>query len=146
MTCMKVRFAPSPTGELHVGNLRTALINYLFARKKGAQFMLRIDDTDTERTSASFEESIRKDLKWMGMNWDFEDRQSKRLHQYNAVLERPVRDGRVYACYETSEELALAKVTTRIWPTRFMIELLELTVRKNHSFTRRSTSSLALFT
>jgi len=106
---MKVRFAPSPTGELHVGNLRTALINYLFARKKGAQFMLRIDDTDTERTSASFEESIRKDLKWMGMNWDFEDRQSKRLHQYNAALERLVRDGRAYACYETSEELALKR-------------------------------------
>ena len=70
MTAIKVRFAPSPTGRLHVGNLRTALVNYLFARKTGGQFMLRIDDTDTERSSEAFEADIRADLDWMGMGWD----------------------------------------------------------------------------
>jgi glutamyl-tRNA synthetase len=65
MTAIKVRFAPSPTGRLHVGNLRTALVNYLFARKTGGQFMLRIDDTDTERSSEAFEADIRADLNWM---------------------------------------------------------------------------------
>ena len=76
MTAIKVRFAPSPTGRLHVGNLRTALVNYLFAHKMGGQFMLRIDDTDTERSTAAFEADIRADLEWMSMGWDCEDRQS----------------------------------------------------------------------
>ena len=70
MTLVKVRFAPSPTGRLHVGNLRTALVNYLFARKMGGQFMLRIDDTDAERSTDAFETDIRADLEWMGMGWD----------------------------------------------------------------------------
>ena len=74
MTSIKVRFAPSPTGRLHVGNLRTALVNYLFARRAGGSFMLRIDDTDDERSSTEFETAIRDDLNWMGMNWDCEDR------------------------------------------------------------------------
>ena len=78
MSSIKVRFAPSPTGRLHVGNLRTALVNYLFARKHGGSFMLRIDDTDEERSSAEFETAIRDDLNWMGMGWDCEDRQSSR--------------------------------------------------------------------
>ena len=67
MSSVKVRFAPSPTGRLHVGNLRTALVNYLFARKNGGSFMLRIDDTDEERSSAEFETAIREDLSWMGI-------------------------------------------------------------------------------
>ena len=79
MTDVKVRFAPSPTGNLHIGNLRTALVNYLFARREGGHFMLRIDDTDTERSMPEFEASIRADLEWMGMNWDSEDRQWARL-------------------------------------------------------------------
>ena len=78
MTPAKVRFAPSPTGMLHVGNLRTALINYLFARNAGGSFMLRIDDTDDTRSTVEFEEAIREDLQWMGMQWDEEDRQSAR--------------------------------------------------------------------
>ena len=86
MTAIKVRFAPSPTGRLHVGNLRTALINYLFARKMGGQFMLRIDDTDTERSTAAFETDIRADLEWMSMGWDCEDRQSSRLKRYDEAL------------------------------------------------------------
>ena len=109
MSNVKVRFAPSPTGNLHVGNLRTALVNYLFARSKGGHFMLRIDDTDTERSTAAFEASIRTDLEWMGMNHDSGDRQSERLGQYDAALQRLLEDGRAYACYETPEELALKR-------------------------------------
>ena len=109
MSNVKVRFAPSPTGNLHVGNLRTALVNYLFARSQGGHFMLRIDDTDTERSTAAFEASIRTDLEWMGMHQDSEDRQSERLGQYDAALQRLLTDGRAYACYETPEELALKR-------------------------------------
>ena len=109
MTAIKVRFAPSPTGRLHVGNLRTALVNYLFARKTGGQFMLRIDDTDTERSSEAFEADIRADLDWMGMGWDCEDRQSLRLARYYEALAQLVAAGRAYACYETPEELSLKR-------------------------------------
>ena len=109
MSQIKVRFAPSPTGNLHVGNLRTALVNFLFAHKAGGQFMLRIDDTDTERSTAAFEEGIRADLQWMGMAWDVEDRQSERLDRYDAVLAQLRAAGRAYACYETPEELALKR-------------------------------------
>ena len=109
MSNVKVRFAPSPTGNLHVGNLRTALVNYLFAHSRGGHFMLRIDDTDTERSTAAFEASIRTDLEWMGMHQDSEDRQSERLGQYDAALQRLLTDGRAYACYETPEELALKR-------------------------------------
>ena len=105
----KVRFAPSPTGNLHVGNLRTALVNYLYARHYGGQFMLRIDDTDTERSTAEYEASIRADLQWMGMNWDCEDRQSDRLERYDEALAHLLETGRAYACYETAEELALKR-------------------------------------
>jgi glutamyl-tRNA synthetase len=109
MSQIKVRFAPSPTGNLHVGNLRTALVNYLFARKTGGQFMLRIDDTDTERSTTAFETSIRNDLKWMGMDWDVEDRQSERLARYDQALAQLRDAGRAYPCYETAEELSLKR-------------------------------------
>ena len=109
MSKIKVRFAPSPTGNLHVGNLRTALVNYLFARRADGHFMLRIDDTDTERSTPEFEASIRADLTWMGMEWDSEDRQSQRLGRYDEALQKLVADGRAYACYETQEELALKR-------------------------------------
>ncbi len=109
MTAIKVRFAPSPTGKLHVGNLRTALVNYLFARKMGGQFMLRIDDTDTERSTAAFETDIRADLQWMSMGWDCEDRQSSRLARYDEALAMLVKSKRAYACYETQEELSLKR-------------------------------------
>ena len=109
MSQIKVRFAPSPTGNLHVGNLRTALVNYLFARKTGGQFMLRIDDTDTERSTTAFETSIRNDLKWMGMDWDVEDRQSERLTRYDQALAQLRDAGRAYPCFETAEELSLKR-------------------------------------
>ncbi len=104
-----VRFAPSPTGNLHVGNMRTALVNYLFARKEGGQFMLRIDDTDDERSTPEFEASIRADLAWMGMQWDVEDRQSTRLERYHEALDSLVAAGRAYKCFETQEELSLKR-------------------------------------
>jgi len=109
MSDVKVRFAPSPTGNLHVGNLRTALVNFLFARAGGGVFMLRIDDTDTERSTPEFEASIRADLEWMGMSWDTEDRQSARLDRYDEALRQLEAIGRAYPCYETQEELALKR-------------------------------------
>ena len=108
-TAPKVRFAPSPTGKLHVGNLRTALVNFLYAKAHDGHFMLRIDDTDTERSTAEYEAAIRADLKWMGMNWDSEDRQSDRLAHYDKALAHLIETGRAYACYETAEELALKR-------------------------------------
>ena len=109
MTDVKVRFAPSPTGHLHVGNLRTALVNFLFARCRNGHFMLRIDDTDSERSTTAFETAIRDDLQWMGMPWDSEDRQSARLERYDVALQRLLAEGRAYACYETPEELGLKR-------------------------------------
>ena len=105
----KVRFAPSPTGKLHVGNLRTALVNFLYARAHQGTFMLRIDDTDTERSTAAFEKAIRADLQWMGMAWDCEDRQSDRIARYDEALAHLIETGRAYACYETAEELGLKR-------------------------------------
>ena len=109
MSKPKVRFAPSPTGHLHVGNMRTALVNYLFAKKYGGDFMLRIDDTDDVRSTKEFEDSIRTDLKWMGLNWDSEDRQSEHLDRYHGAVETLLESGRAYACFESTEELALKR-------------------------------------
>ena len=103
------RFAPSPTGRLHVGNIRTALHNYLFAKKHGGTFLLRIDDTDRERSREEFVESIRDDLAWMDLVPDAEVRQSERFDLYEREFERLKAAGRVYACYETSEELDLRR-------------------------------------
>ena len=103
----KVRFAPSPTGHLHVGNLRTALVNFLYAKKAGGHFMLRIDDTDPQRSTEEFEASIRSDLNWLGISWDSEGRQSERLKKYRSALQTLIENGRAYPCYETQEELQL---------------------------------------
>ena len=103
------RFAPSPTGRLHVGNIRTALHNYLFALKRGGRFILRIDDTDRERSTAEFDEAIRDDLDWLGLNPDSVVRQSDRFDLYEREFERLKAAGRVYACYETPEELELRR-------------------------------------
>ncbi len=100
-----VRFAPSPTGRLHVGNARIALINWLFAKRHGGYFLLRIDDTDSERSRAEYEEAIRQDLRWLGLSWDRKVKQSQRLDRYAAAAEKLKVDGRLYPCYETPEEL-----------------------------------------
>jgi glutamyl-tRNA synthetase len=103
------RFAPSPTGRLHVGNIRTALHNFLFARKHGGKFILRIDDTDRERSTAEFDQAIRDDLHWLGLEPDTMVRQSERFDLYEREFARLKTAGRVYACYETPEELELRR-------------------------------------
>ena len=103
------RFAPSPTGRLHVGNIRTALHNFLFARKNGGTFILRIDDTDRERSTAEFDQAIRDDLDWLGLVPDKVVRQSERFDLYGREFERLKDAGRVYACYETPDELELLR-------------------------------------
>jgi len=103
------RFAPSPTGRLHVGNIRTALHNALFARRHGGTFILRIDDTDRERSTPEFDQAIRDDLEWLGLEPDTIVRQSERFDLYEREFERLREAGRVYACYETPEELELRR-------------------------------------
>lgn len=99
------RFAPSPTGLLHVGNIRTALHNWMLARKGGGRFILRIDDTDAARSREDYVDAIRADLAWLGLDWDSEERQSARLDRYEAAFAALHAAGRVYPCYETAQEL-----------------------------------------
>jgi glutamyl-tRNA synthetase len=103
------RFAPSPTGRLHVGNIRTALHNFLFARRNDGKFILRIDDTDSERSTAEFDQAIRDDLEWMVLTPDAVVRQSERFDLYEREFQRLRAAGRVYPCYETPEELELRR-------------------------------------
>jgi glutamyl-tRNA synthetase len=103
------RFAPSPTGHLHVGNLRTALHNWLFARATGGRFLLRIDDTDRARSEERFVDAIRADLAWLGLDWDAEVRQSARFDIYEARFAELVAAARVYPCFETPQELDLKR-------------------------------------
>ena len=102
---VKVRFAPSPTGRLHVGNVRTALINWLFAHKEGGEFILRIDDTDTERSTKENEDAIKADLTWLGLSWGSTFNQSDRFEMYAAAAENLKEKGLLYPCYETADEL-----------------------------------------
>jgi glutamyl-tRNA synthetase len=102
---MKLRFAPSPTGLLHVGNARVALVNWLLARQRGGQVVLRLDDTDTERSKAEYAEALEEDLRWLGLDWDEKFRQSDRLPIYAAAAERLKASGRLYPCFESEEEL-----------------------------------------
>jgi glutamyl-tRNA synthetase len=99
------RFAPSPTGRLHVGNIRTALHNWFLARQSGGSFILRIDDTDAERSREEFVDAIKADLTWLGLGWDREERQSLRLDRYEAGFAALQSAGRIYPCYETAQEL-----------------------------------------
>ena len=103
------RFAPSPTGRLHVGNIRTALLNWLWARKSGGRFLLRLDDTDAERSEERFADAIRADLAWLGLEPDDAVKQSARFALYQARFDRLVADGRVYPAYESAQELELRR-------------------------------------
>ena len=105
MTKVKVRFAPSPTGRLHIGNIRPAVFNWLFARREHGVFVLRFDDTDLERSKEDYVTGIRDDLIWLGLTWNEEFRQSARFAFYEESAEKLKQAGRLYACYETSEEL-----------------------------------------
>ncbi|WP_262695033.1 glutamate--tRNA ligase [Kordiimonas aquimaris] len=106
---VKVRFAPSPTGKLHVGNIRAALVNWLYAKQQGGTFVLRIDDTDRERSTQENEDAIRADLTWLGLKWDETFRQSDRFERYNEVVEQLKKAGRLYPCYETADELDMKR-------------------------------------
>ena len=101
----KVRFAPSPTGHLHVGNARAALANYLYARRQNGAFLLRIDDTDAERSRPEYAEAIEHDLRWLGIEWDENFHQSSRLELYVEAAERLKASGRLYPCFESEDEL-----------------------------------------
>ena len=103
------RFAPSPTGFLHIGNIRTALMCYLYARKTGGKFMVRIDDTDVERSKQEYIDAVFEDLKWLGLEHDFTAKQSERFPRYFEVIEDFKKIGRLYACYETQEELDIKR-------------------------------------
>jgi glutamyl-tRNA synthetase len=103
------RFAPSPTGNLHVGNIRTALHNWLLAKKHGGRFLLRIDDTDAERSREDYVHAIRADLAWLGLVPDGEERQSARFDLYEREFRRLADAGRVYRCYESAQELELKR-------------------------------------
>ncbi len=102
---VKVRFAPSPTGRLHIGNVRTALLNWLFARKHKGHFILRLDDTDTARSTEAFAQGILEDMTWLGLTWDSTFRQSDRTARYAEAAEQLKQSGRLYPCYETEDEL-----------------------------------------
>ncbi len=104
-----VRFAPSPTGRLHLGNLRTALINWLYARAHGGTMLLRIDDTDRERSTEANALAIETDLRWLGLTWDRFARQSDRLARYDAAAAYLKSIGRLYPAFESSEELELKR-------------------------------------
>ena len=111
---VRVRFAPSPTGQLHIGNVRTALFNWLFARKKSGTFILRIEDTDLERSEARYETQLLEDLKWLGIDWDEGPdvggpyppyRQSDKMAVYQTYAERLIKEQKAYYCFCSAEEL-----------------------------------------
>ncbi|WP_439562258.1 glutamate--tRNA ligase [Roseinatronobacter sp.] len=109
MSKIVTRFAPSPTGYLHIGNLRTALFNYLIARKTGGEFILRLDDTDQERSRQEYIDAIQQDLDWLGIGWDRIEQQSTRLDRYKDAADKLRADGRFYECFETPGELDLKR-------------------------------------
>lgn len=103
------RFAPSPTGYLHVGNARGAIINWLYAKKNNGKFLLRFDDTDLVRTKQEYKDAIRQDLKWLGLEWDAEFTQSSRLEKYEQIKNLLLEKGRLYPCFESQEELEMKR-------------------------------------
>ncbi|MDG1437072.1 MAG: glutamate--tRNA ligase [Rickettsiaceae bacterium] len=109
MTQIITRFAPSPTGKLHIGNVRTALINWLYAKKHNGQFILRMDDTDVARNKDEYKEAIKNDLKWLGLEWDSSFNQSSRLDKYEVAKQDLLKKNRLYPCYETPEELEIKR-------------------------------------
>ncbi|WP_017443148.1 glutamate--tRNA ligase [Rickettsia gravesii] len=109
MTKVITRFAPSPTGMLHVGNIRAALLNWLYAKKHNGQFILRFDDTDLERSKQEYKDAIKEDLKFLNINWDQTFNQLSRLSRYDAIKNLLLDKKRLYACYETPEELELKR-------------------------------------
>ncbi len=106
---VSTRFAPSPTGNLHIGNIRTAILNYVFAKKSGGKFILRLDDTDKDRSTQEYVDQIKRDLEWLGIEWDKCERQSDKLDQYREVVKKLCISEDVYECFETKDELELKR-------------------------------------
>ncbi|QKX01296.1 glutamate--tRNA ligase [Wolbachia endosymbiont of Dipetalonema caudispina] len=106
---MLTRFAPSPTGYLHVGNIRTALISWMYTRSQNGKFLLRFDDTDFQRSNTKYINSIIQDLQWVSIDWDSNFKQSERFERYNEVFLNLVKEGHIYPCYETREELNIKR-------------------------------------
>jgi len=134
---MKVRFPPSPTGMLHIGNARVALVNYLFAKKHNAFYAMRFDDTDVVRSKEDFKESMLEDLAWLGIEFDAEPiYQSKRTEVYQEALNVLLKIGRVYECFETKEELELKKKvqTSRHLPLIYDRTALKITPQEREKF------------
>ena len=131
-----MRFAPSPTGLLHIGNSRAAIVTWLFARSQGGEFMLRIDDTDPERSKDEYTQSLKEDLKWLGLEWDEYAHQRDRFDRYNEVIEKLKADGRLYPCYETPTELDLKRksLLSRSLPPVYDRAALELTDEQKAAF------------
>ncbi|WP_409434067.1 glutamate--tRNA ligase [Litorimonas sp. RW-G-Af-16] len=123
------RFAPSPTGRLHVGNVRTALLNWLFVREQSGKLILRIDDTDLERSTNEYEQGIKDDLTWLGLNWDSTFNQSHRFPSYEAAAKKLKEEGLLYPCYETADELDRQRKLQRVQskPPVYNRAALELT-------------------
>lgn len=130
------RFAPSPTGHLQLGNIRTASIAYLFARHASGKFILRIDDTDLERSKPEYTESIKRDLAWLGFRWDDYRHQLGREAEYDAARDKLIASGRLYPCYETEEELALKRKVQlgRGQPPIYDRAALKLTLEQKQKF------------
>src|SRR3989344_1241933 len=106
---IRVRIAPSPTGPLHIGTARTALFNWLFARRNEGEFILRIEDTDLERSSPEFEEDIKDSLQWLSLEWDEFYKQSERVQVYKKYLQKLLDEGKAFWCWHTVEELEKEK-------------------------------------
>ena len=126
------RFAPSPTGMLHVGNARTAIINYLLAKKLGGKFILRIDNTDKLRSKQKYKEQIKQDLAWLGLSWDHEFDQISRIEHYNNIKNQLIKSGHLYPCYESPEELEVKRKSfiNRNLPPIYDRSALELSKEK----------------
>ncbi len=133
---MLTRFAPSPTGYLHVGNIRTALICWLYTRSKNGKFLLRFDDTDLQRSDVKYIDDIVDALKWITINWDTQFKQSERFQLYDNILSELIRKGCVYACYETKEELEIKRKLQlkRGLPPTYDREALFLTQDKKRQY------------
>ncbi len=130
------RFAPSPTGRLHVGNVRTALLNWFYVRERGGKFILRIDDTDLERSTNEYEDGIKEDLAWLGLNWDETFNQSHKFPAYEAAANKLREGGLLYACYETADELDRQRKLLRVQnkPPVYNRAGLELTEAQKQAF------------
>ena len=104
-----LRFAPSPTGLIHVGNARIAILNFIFSKSKNLDFFIRVDDTDTERSEEIYKRILFQDLDWIGINYKFQIYQSQRIETYKKVSEELKNKGLIYPCYETPDELNLQR-------------------------------------